>query len=338
MVQLKQLFKDKKRLKHEIRNIFLILLGSVVLAFGSSMLEPFDIISGGVLSIGIIFNSFIEPLAGFNITDIVVAIVQVVLWLVGLFFVGRHFSMRTLLSSLAYPLFYSLFLRLNVADYIWGGASSFENLTYMLLAGLFGGFLTGAGVAISYRGEGSTGGLDVISKLLAKHTRVKEDTSSFLMDATLIVIGVIVTWDFSTGVVPCLIGILGALCCALAIQYLYIRSQRFLECDIISSHYQEIMNYVHDELGHGTTVFKVYGGYLGEERRLLRVIIYKNEEEDFRNKIGEIDPKAFVSFITTKTINGEGFEPLLKNKVRLKNPFNGKRKKKDLKDEDDGNE
>ena len=53
------------------------------------------------------------------------------------------------------------------------------------------------------------------------------------------------------------------------------------------------------------------GGYTGEKRKMIRVVIYQVETAELRSKIAEIDPKAFVSFTQAKTINGEGFEPFI---------------------------
>jgi hypothetical protein len=71
-------------------------------------------------------------------------------------------------------------------------------------------------------------------------------------------------------------------------------------------------------MNHGTTVINTVGGFSGEERKMIRVIIYQIETTELRNKIAEIDPKAFVSFTQAKTINGEGFEPFVIPRHKLR--------------------
>ena len=306
LVELK--IKDPKKLKlyRELKNTLLVIVGSIILAFASAVfLTPSDIVSGGILSIGILFNAWIEGATGFQAYDIIVGITQALFWFLGLIFVGKKFSLRTLLSTVAYPVFYSLFLRLNLVEALnlIADPSSYGKL---LLLGLFGGFLTGAGVAISYLGNGSTGGVDVISRILKKYFHVKEDISSFAIDATLIIIGMIVFQDVFKG----LVGIITALCCALAIQFIYIRGNAYIICEIISEKYEDIQLFIHDELGHATTLFESQGGYSGEKRIMIRVVIYRDEENILRSRIAEIDPRAFVCFTLAKAINGEGFEPL----------------------------
>jgi uncharacterized membrane-anchored protein YitT (DUF2179 family) len=60
-----------------------------------------------------------------------------------------------------------------------------------LIAGIFGGALAGAGVAVAYLGNGSTGGFDIVSFIIAKYSEMKQDVSGFIIDASLIVIGMI---------------------------------------------------------------------------------------------------------------------------------------------------
>jgi uncharacterized membrane-anchored protein YitT (DUF2179 family) len=173
------------------------------------------------------------------------------------------------------------------------------------LAGSFGGALSGIGVAICYLGNGSTGGFDVISFIIAKYSEMKQDVSGFIIDTSLIVIGMFCLQD----VVRSLVGILAALACAVAIQYVYINSNSFIIVDILSDHYAEIQEYIHKDMGHATTVIDTVGGYSGAKRKMIRVIIYEVEMGELKTRIAQIDPKAFVSFTQAKTINGEGFEP-----------------------------
>ncbi len=300
----------KKEVLREAKNLLLVILGCFILAFASAaFLEPLNIISGGVLSIGILINSVVEPLIGFNVSDIVVAVTNVIFWLLGFLFLGAKFSLRTLLSTLLYPAFFSLLMRTGFMDMI--GISSFVDKSgdaaYLLLAGLFGGFLTGAGVAVSFLGNGSTGGVDVLALILAKYLPVREDIWSFLIDATLIIAGVAYYQD----ILVCLIGILTAFCASLAIQFIYIRGNSAVIVDVITDHLEEIKNWVESELEHGTTIIPAIGGYSGKKRDILRVIVNKDEINSLRLKIADIDPHAFVSMTQAATIHGEGFKPLL---------------------------
>lgn len=323
-------FKSKKF--QTVKNWILVIFGCAILAFGgAAFIEPWDIVSGGVLSVGVIINHFVEPIFNFNVTDIVVAVVQGILWLVGLLVLGRQFALKTLAGLIAYPLFYALFYRLKVG-YAMGldalypvlsTSSSIDNseVANLTLCALFGGILTGVGVAIAYLGSGSTGGFDIISAILSKYHIIKEDISSLIIDASLVLIYALCQIGEAAVGIRTLVGILAAICCAMAIQYLYTSLDPFVVVDIISSKNDEIEDYIIDVMDHTTTRIEATGGYTGEKRTILRAIVNKDESGELQQKIASIDPSAFVTFTHVKTTNGEGFEPFFQ-------PNNAKRKNK----------
>lgn len=306
---------SKSTILSEIKNILFVILGCSILAFAdAAFLTPGNIISGGVVSVGIIAQFYYAKgpawLFGLpSINDIVVTFVQAILWVIGWFTLGKKFSLNTLVASITYPLIYALLFRFNIGgvlglDALFVGEGKTAEL---MLAGIFGGALAGAGVAISYLGNGSTGGFDIVSFIIAKYSEMKQDVSGFIIDASLILIGMICMRDAVQG----LIGILAALACAIAVQYIYVNADTFVIVDILSDHCEDIQDYIHKDMDHATTVIDTIGGYTGEKRKMIRVVIYQVETAELRSKIAEIDPKAFVSFTQAKTINGEGFEPFI---------------------------
>lgn len=297
----------------ELKNIVFVLIGCLVLAFADAVfLTPCNIVSGGVVSVGIIVNYYVEAATGFDCTDIVVAIVQVALWSIGWFTLGKKFSLNTLLASFSYPVFYAILYRLNIGSLLHIEQALYPDPSHigtgeLILAGIFGGALAGAGVAISYLGNGSTGGFDIISFIIAKYSDMKQDVSGFIIDSSLIVIGMLCLQN----ILLSLVGIISALACAVAVQYIYVNADTFVIVDIISDKTDEIQEFIHKDMDHATTIFDTVGGYTGEKRKMIRVVIYQVETSELRTRIAMIDPRAFVSFTTAKTINGEGFEPLI---------------------------
>jgi uncharacterized membrane-anchored protein YitT (DUF2179 family) len=304
----------------ELKNIIFVLIGCLLLAFADAVfLTPCKIVSGGVVSVGIIVNHYVEAATGFDCTDIVVALVQVLLWTIGWFTLGKKFSLNTLLASFSYPVFYAILYRLNVGSLLHIEQALYPNPSQigtgeLILAGIFGGALAGAGVAISYLGNGSTGGFDIVSFIIAKYSDMKQDVSGFIIDSSLIVIGMLCIQN----ILLSLVGIISALACAVAVQYIYVNADTFVIVDIISDKTDEIQEFIHKDMDHATTIFDTVGGYTGEKRKMIRVVIYQVETSELRTRIAMIDPRAFVSFTTAKTINGEGFEPLIVPKASFK--------------------
>ncbi len=315
--------KNKDTIKNEIKNILLVALGCFILALADAIfIIPSNIVNGGVDSLSIIINYWLEPILGFNVTDITLIFFQLLFWVLGIIFLGKKFSGYTLLGTILFPLFYTLMLRLDLINLI--GINSIYlkntnsdgtlNLAVLMLAGLFGGALSGVGVSLTFLGNGSTGGTDVISFIIAKYSDIKQDISGFVLDGSLILLGIIVFRDWELG----LVGVLSAFACALAVQYIFVYGNSFIIVDIISSKNDLILDFIHRELGHGSTLVNVIGGYSKEDRKLIRVLILKSEMNDLKNFIGTVDSKALVTFIQAKTINGGGFEPFMVSRQEKK--------------------
>lgn len=297
------------------RYIF-ITVGCILLAFGdAAFISPLGLVTGGVLSIGVIAQHLIYAAGSdFYVVDLVTWGIQLLLLGVSFAFLGKRFTLRSLYATLLFPAIFTLLSRVpmvqgqSLGNYI---ASFFQadpvDYGLVILAGLAGGALIGTGVAIAYHGGGSTGGLDVISAIIARRTPIKEGMSALIMDATLVIVGVI----FTKNIVYGLIGVLSAFACALAVQYIYVNTATFVIADIISSKYKEIQKYVHETMDHATTLIEVTGGYTGEKKTILRVAFAKRELSSFRDFIGRTDPTAFVTFTQASMINGEGFDPLV---------------------------
>ena len=302
----------KSKIITELKNLFLVLTGCLVLAFAdAAFIIHCNIVNGGVDSMSVIFNYYLEPIFHMDVSDIVIGIAQATLWLVGLFFLGKKFSFYTLLGSVAFPLFYSLILRTDLVhiigfDVLYNETGAKDDAD-LILAGVFGGALSGVGVAMTFLGDGSTGGFDIISFVIAKFTDMKQDVSGFILDSMVVLAGLICM----NNVLMSIVGVISAFASALAVQFIYLYINSFVIVDIISDKYEEIQEFIHKEMGHGTTVIDTVGGYTGEKKKMIRVVVYQMETGEIRSFIAATDPKAFVSFTQAKGINGEGFEPFV---------------------------
>ncbi len=313
----------KKYSKVQIRNMITktlaIILGNLVLAFGSAIfLIKLNIISGGLSGIGIIFQHFIGDIGFFGgtVVDIIVFILSWILWLVGFFFVSKEFAFKTLISTVVYPLFLALFLRINVFNDLakmvsyYGVAGEITADTIvpignLLLCAIFGGVFVGTGVSLTFIGGGSTGGVDVLIALVAKYTPVKESTASFAIDATIVVLGMIL---IPKNFVPALCGIVSAFITSILIEFVYVGNQTSYQVDIISDKWQEISKFAQEKLERGATIINAEGGYKGDDRVILRIVFDKRQYQKLRTFISETDPKAFVTFTRTNAVYGEGFK------------------------------
>ena len=333
--------EQKAKFYHHTKNVGLVLLGCLILAIADALfIMPCDIVNGGIDSLGIIFNYFFSDKLGFNISDISIAVIQLILWLLGLFLLGKKFSLYTLLGTVAFPAFYSIFLRMDLAGllritdfYARHSPNGQLDFSVILVAGLFGGVLSGAGVALTYLGNGSTGGMDIVAFLIAKYTKIKQDIGGLFLDTTMILVGFacLQSWELA------LSGIISAIAAAFAIRVIYVQNDNPVIMDIISDDPEPIMNFIHGKLDHATTLFEIEGGYTGEKKKCLRSVVYGTEAKDVRAFVSTVDRNAFVTTSVASNISGEGFEPLSVSPRSLKRILHsyGIKTKEELKKENE---
>ena len=308
---------DKKLVLKQTSNYIAVILGTFLLAFGSVIfLTKAELVAGGISGIAIIIQHFVDV----QIYDYLVAGLTVFFWLLGLKFVGKDFALKTALSSALYIGFTFLLKRVVFFDTL---ANQFAGLTEsvtespvgnLILCGIFGGVFIGGGVAITFLGGGSTGGVDVVQVMLSKYLGIKESISGFLIDGIVIVVGMasMQLW------VAALCGILSSFVTAVLIEVVYIRNQTAYQVDIISDKWEDISRYAQDELERGATIIRAEGGYKGEERVILRVVFDKMQYEKIKHYIASVDPKAFVTYTQTNAVFGEGFKKHTKKNKKAK--------------------
>ncbi len=311
--------------KKIIKNILFVLLGALVYSIGDSFfLIPMGVICGGVTSLSLIFHS----LPGFQALS-VQTYVLIITWLffaIGLFTIGLKYSLKQLVFSIAYPLFDFLFeWVLNVAvinsvpildlskisqDIVFASGSAIPAssdgmlaISY-LIAAIFGGAITGAGIGFTFVGGGSSGGTDVINILNNKYFGIRIGTSSFLMDFLIITGGF-----FANGynLVPTMVGLMAAFICSYMIDKVYLGNNRYYLAQIVSAKWEEINDFINKQLGRGTTLLVSKGGYTKKDITVVEACFDKQDYALIKQSIYQIDPNAFVTFMSTTEILGYGF-------------------------------
>ena len=307
--KLKNYFKGytKKDYLKFFYHLFLIFVGNLLLAFGTAaFLVPYDIITGGISGIAIILQSVV---GGSNKIDIYVFVINWVLFFVGLIFLGKKFSLQTLLSVIIYPFALSFIMRV-IKPEEWLQFNSEGELT-TLLAAICGSTFIGLGCAVTFKGGGSTGGLDVLAFIGQKYLKIKCSVTSFVLDA-LIILGGFIQYKNLTATI---IGIIGAFVCALMIEKIFIGSSSTYIANIVSDKWMEINDFIITKMERGCTILNGQGGYSKEERKMIVIAFDIKEYTKLLDAISKIDPRAFVTVTLSHEVNGEGFASFPKSKL-----------------------
>lgn len=290
--------------RRTIKNVALVVVGTLVLSFGTAVfIIPFELVSGGVSGLAIVAN---HAFGGRISQDLLISIFTWGLFFIGAVVLGRNFAAKTLISSLIYPVGVTFFGKFAAAD-VFGLAKSVYPQLALLLASLFGGVLVGAGCALTFLGGGSTGGVDVIAFILCKYfKRLKSSAAIFLADAVIVSFGIFVINDM----VLSLLGILTAFVSAAAVDKIFIGESAALAAQIVSDKHDLINAAVIERLERTTTVVEATGGYSGKRQKVIFVSFGKAEYVKLLELVSEIDSGAFVTVYRVYEVGGEGWRPL----------------------------
>lgn len=288
------------------KNIFLTVVGTLILAAGTAVfIVPFDLVAGGVSGLAIIINRLIS--SELITVDLIVTVLTWGLFFMGWLILGRAFALKTLISSVVYPIGLSLFLRLTDPS-VFGGFFSLQASAHsdiaLLLGATLGGVLVGAGCAVTFLGGGSTGGVDILAFSLCKvFKKWKSSVVIFAVDATVVVLGMFIIGDF----VLSLLGILSAFISAVMVDKVFLGGSRAFIAHVVTDRYEDINAAVIDRLERTTTVMDVTGGYSGEKKKMVLITFTMSQYAELVNIINKADKTAFVTVHRAHEINGEGW-------------------------------
>ena len=309
---------EKIKMSEKIKNIILILLGSALVALSNSIfIVPFNLVKGGMTSVAMMVSNLLYPLTNTNTTDIVLWIINIGLWFVALFFIGKKFAMSTLVGTISYSVFMSLFLRLDLVSK-FGLMNYYESgdpTAKLILFGLAGGVIDGFGASLCFMGKGSTGGSDVISVSCVKYLNMKQDVATLSIDVITIVLGFIIfqSWE------SLLVGILSALITSVAIKNIYGKYNSIYIIDILTTKVDEIQRIISDEFHDTSTIYTVEGGFSKEPKKVVHCVLVYKEAKMLKAMVPEIDKDAFLTeYETTSAYGGSTYNAYISDKTKEK--------------------
>ncbi len=290
----------------------LVILGTVILAFGSAVfLVPFDLVMGGTSGIAIAIKEFFfdnaSPEEANLYIEIVIAIITWTLFFIGLIFLGREFAAKTLLSTIVYPLVFPLLLML-VSEDVLGGFFYLEGNEYselaLIFSGVMGGMLLGAGSAIAFLGGGTTGGTDILSFLICKFfPKLKISQVTFFIDFTIILLGIFAVKN----IIVSGIGVLSAYVSSLVIDKIFLGGKTAYVANIVTTTPDEISRDVIEILDRTTTIMDCKGAYSGEHKNIVMVSFTMREYREILSIVSKYDKKAFITVSKAHEVSGEGW-------------------------------
>lgn len=266
-----------------------IIAGCALFGAGFALfLEPNDINAGGISGLAMIA----VHLLGFGSVGTLTMLMNLPLFVIGGIKVGKKFFVGSLVGMAASSILLDAFTLVP------------HPATEPLLAALYGGLLCGIGLGIVFSTGASTGGSDIIVRLLKlKYENVPIGTISIVLDAVVIILTGLVFWDVSKALYSGVtIFVSGQVIDAVVYRFDYSKVAL-----IISSEHERIAREIGLKLDRGATYLRGEGSYSGNDVKVILTVVKKQQVAELKRLIMEIDSKAFVVVQEAHQVLGEGF-------------------------------
>ncbi len=278
-----------KALRRGIFNFLIALLGALLYAVGvGCFLDPNHLSAGGVAGIAQILSQFVPIGTGTLIFALNVPILLLGLWKFGVRFCG----MTALMLAVSSPLL-DLF-------------ASYGGLTQEpLLAALAGGALMGTGMGLLFRGGASSGGIDIVTKLLhLRFPHIKTGVLFLLLDASILLATAAVFRNIDVG----LYAAVGILVSTYLMNMVLYGTDEARMVYIVSERPEEVADLLLQKQGLGGTFLQGFGAYTGREKRVLLCVMRPKQLPAARELVATCDAGAFMIVAGASSVFGEGFK------------------------------
>lgn len=272
----------------------IIIFGSGVYALGvHCFTAPNNIAPGGVTGIATIISYVTGAKLG-----TLISVINIPLLIAGFVLLNRKTMIKTLIGVASLSLMTDYVLK-DIPVYIADNGGG-------ILASIFGGLLMGAGLGIVYAREGTTGGTDIINKIINRFKpEIKLGQISFLINAGVALSGYFVYKNLDV----VLYAIVSVFVQSKVIDMLVYGGLEGKFLMIFSEKPQEIAERLLKQK-RGVTLLKGEGAYSGEERQVVCIAVHKNEYVKVKRIVKETDPDAFVIITGASEVLGKGFQKL----------------------------
>lgn len=274
----------------KIKNIFFILIGAAIMAFGLVNFNMQNrLAEGGFTGITLLLYFLFKWDPSYSNL-----LLNIPVFIIGWKLLGKNTFYYTIIGTVSVSLFLWLFEK-HVID-----MPLRQDLT---LAALFAGSFTGIGLGIIFRYGGTTGGVDIIARLVNKYAGWSMGKTMFFFDACVITISLITYLNYRQAMYTLVAVFVGAR----VIDFMQEGAYAARGAMVISEKNEEIGEKIMAELDRGVTILKGYGFYSRSDREVIYCVVAKNEIVRLKNLVTAIDPHAFISISVVHDVHGEGF-------------------------------
>lgn len=247
-------------------------------------LSPSHTSVSSISGLGIVLSNFIPlPLSAITM------ILNIVLLIIGFLTCGKEFGAKTVYTSVMLPVFLGLF-ELVFPDYMsMTGSQELDVLCYILVVSI--------GLSILFNRNASSGGLDIVAKILNKYLHI-ELGRAMSLSGICVALSAALVYDKKTVV----LSVLGTYFNGLVLDHFIFDHNIKRRVCIITKKEEALRRFILDDLHSGATVYESYGAYNMEKHREIITIVDKAEYQRLMNFMNREDPQAFITVYTVSDI------------------------------------
>jgi hypothetical protein len=276
-------------LRH-IKSILTIIFGAAIYAFGLTyFVVPHHLFEGGATGITLItYYLFNIPISVMNL------IINIPLFILAWKIFGAKTLYSSLLGTISLSIWLAIFEKVPLSFNLEGD---------LVIVALVAGVLLGLGLGIIFNAGGTTGGTDIVARILNKYTNISVGKLLFALDFLILMLILIIFQDLRLVTYTLLFDFIVSRVIDLIGEGGY-AGKGFM---IITQKPMEVADKINEELGRGVTFISGQGYYSQKDLKIIYCIIARNEMIKMKELIHTIDPKAFITITEAHEILGEGF-------------------------------
>lgn len=280
-------------MRKKILKLIKIILGSGLIASSVYFFFlPNKIANGGVTGLALSIHTLfpIIPLGYMTLIG------SLILFLIGYLMLGKEFSLYTLFGSVCFSTW------LIILEHVFPNNKPLVD--ELIISIIAGAGLSAMGLAIVFRQGASTGGTDIVSKILATFFPISLSTGLMIADGfVVLLLGLVISYR------QAIYEIVSISLTSILMEYVLAGVDRRFVMNINTSHFEEINQFILKEMGRGTTIYPAIGGYSQKEYHVILTIVLPREYLKIRKFVAQTDPKAFIYVYRASEVLGEGFTP-----------------------------
>jgi uncharacterized membrane-anchored protein YitT (DUF2179 family) len=270
-----------------VKEYAIVTIGTLMIAIATYFfMIPSNVVIGSISGLSMVISNFIPiPMS------VILLAFNAILLTIGFIFLGKEFGAKTVYSALSLPIMLSVFETVFPNNASLTNDIIIDTVCYLLLVSI--------AQAILFHINASSGGTDIIAKLMNRYLHVDIGnaiafsgicialTSVFVYDTKTVVLGLLAT--YANGIV--------------VDNYINGFNRRKRVC-VISDEYEQIQQFIMNNLNRGVTLYKAVGGFNNDQRMELVTILTRSEYGALMSYLNEVDAKAFVTVSTVNEVVG----------------------------------